>query len=79
MVAASSQVEVDFKGLSPNQSYGGAYDDNVVRESYIYDVRADEFDLQPLSSGAGGTGLVIEVGPFTSDILADYEFGGACI
>ncbi len=79
VVAASRQVEIDMKGLSPNQSYGGTYDENIVRESYIFDVRADEFDLQPLSSGAGGTGLVIEEGPYTADILADYEFGGACI
>ena len=50
-----------------------------MRESYIYDVRADEFDLQPLSTEAGGTGLAVEEGPFTSDILADFEFGGACI
>ena len=79
VVEASRQVEIDMQGLSPNQSYGGTYDENIVRESYIYDVVADEFDLQPMSAGAGGTGLVIEEGPFVSDILADYEFGGACI
>jgi ABC-type branched-subunit amino acid transport system substrate-binding protein len=79
VVQASTEVEIDMKGLSPNQSYGGTYDENIVRESYIFDVVADEFDLQPLSAEAGGTGLVLEEGPFISDILADYEFGGACI
>jgi ABC-type branched-subunit amino acid transport system substrate-binding protein len=79
VVAASREVEIDMKGLSPNQSYGGTYDENIVRESYIYDVVAGDFDLQPLSAEAGGTGLVIEEGPFIADILADYEFGGACI
>jgi len=79
VVEASTQVEIDMKGPSPNQSYGGTYDENIVRESYIFDVRADEFDLQPLSVAAGGTGLVVEEGPYTAAILADYEFGGACI
>ena len=79
VVAASRQVEIDMKGLSPNQSYGGTYDENIVRESYIFDVVAGDFDLQPLSAAAGGTGLVVEEGPFTAPVLADYEFGGACI
>ncbi len=67
------------KGLSPNQSYGGDYNDNVVRESYIFDVDATAFDLQPMSAGAGSTGLILEEGPFVSDVLAGYEFDGACI
>lgn len=79
MVAAVQQVSMDFKGLSPNQSYNGSYDEIVVRESYIYDVSLADFDLQPLSAGTGGSGLLIEEGPFTSDVLADYEFGGPCI
>lgn len=80
MVEALGQVEeFDFKGLSPNQTYQGSYDEVLVRETYIYDVVADEFNLAPLSSGEGGTGLVLEEGPFVSDILADYEFGGPCI
>ncbi len=79
VVAASREVAIDFKGLSPNQSYAGSYDDVLVRESFIYDVDATAFDLQPVSVGTGGSGLIIEEGPFVSDILADYEFGGACI
>ncbi len=79
VVAASREVEMDFKGLSPNQSYSGTYDEVVVRESFIYDIDSTKFDLQPLSAGSGSSGLLIEEGPFTSDILADYEFGGPCI
>lgn len=47
----------------------------------MYDVDATAFDLQPLSAGTGSTGLIPIDGaaPFTSDILADYEFGGPCI
>ena len=77
--AASKEVTADFKGLAPNQSWGGEYNDIIVRESYIYDVDATAFDLQPLSAGAGGSGLIVEEGPFTSDLLADYVFDGPCI
>jgi len=79
MVAAVQQVSMDFKGLAPNQSYNGGYDEIVVRESYIYDVSLADFDLAPLSAETGGSGLLIEEGPFVSDVLADYQFGGPCI
>jgi hypothetical protein len=38
-----------------------------------------KFDLQPMSAGAGSSGLILEEGPFTSAVLADYQFGGPCI
>ncbi len=79
VVAAAQEVTVDFKGLSPNQSWGGDYNDIIVRESYIYDVDATAFDLQPLSAGTGGSGLIIEEGPYTSELLANYVFDGPCI
>ncbi len=79
MVQAAQEVAIDFKGLSPNQSYNGAYNDIIVRESYIYDVDATAFDLQPLSAGAGSSGMIVETGPFVSDVLASYEFDGPCI
>ncbi len=80
MVAASQEVdEFDFQGLAPNQTYNGAYDDIIVRESYIYDVDASAFDLQPLSTGEGSSGLKIVDGPYTSPTLESYEFGGPCI
>ena len=79
VVQAASEIEVDFRGLAPNQSFFGDYDDIVVRETYIFDVDETQWDLQPLSAGAGGTGLILEEGPFTSDALRDYQFGGPCI
>jgi len=79
MVAAAQEVSIDFRGLAPNQSYAGSYDEVIVRESYIYDIDATAFDLQPLSAGTGSSGLIVEEGPFVSDILADYQFGGPCI
>lgn len=79
VVAASLEVTVDFKGLSPNQSWAGTYNDSVVRESYIYDVDASAFDLQPVTSDDGSTGLITVKGPFVSDIVASYDFEGPCI
>ncbi len=79
VVAALQEITVDFKGLSPNQSWAGDYNDILVREGYIYDVDATAFDLQPLSAGAGSSGLIIEDGPYTSDLLKDYVFDGPCI
>lgn len=79
VVQAASEIEVDFRGLAPNQKFFGDYNDIVVRETYIFDVDETKFDLQPLSSGTGSTGLVLEEGPFVSDALAGYEFDGPCI
>ena len=79
VVQAASEIEVDFKGLAPNQSFFGDYNDIVVRETYMFDVDATAFDLQPMSVGAGSTGLILEEGPFVSDVLAGFEFDGPCI
>ncbi|MEM7274729.1 MAG: ABC transporter substrate-binding protein [Actinomycetota bacterium] len=79
VVEAASQVEIDFKGLAPNQSFFGEYNDIVVRESYMFDVRADEFNIQPMSAGEGSTGIFVEEGPFVADVTANFEFDGACI
>ncbi len=79
VVAASQQVSIDFQGISPNQSYNGTFDEIVVRESYIFDVDATTFDLQPVSAGTGSSGLTLIEGPFVADITADYQFGGPCI
>ena len=81
MVQAASEVSFDFNGLSPNQTPVGPYNDIVVRESYMYDVDATAFDLQPLSAGTGSSGMIPIDGaaPFTADILAGYEFDGPCI
>jgi hypothetical protein len=43
------------------------------------DVRADEFNIQPMSSGEGSTGMFVEEGPFVADVTANYQFGGPCI
>ena len=41
IVAAAKEVEVDFDGLAPDQTWAGEPNDFLVRESYIYDVTLD--------------------------------------
>ncbi len=79
VVAAAQDVTVDFMGLAPNQAFFGEYNDILVRESYIFDIDATAFDLQPLSAGTGSSGLIpIEEG-YVGSALASYVFDGPCI
>lgn len=79
VVQAAQEVNIDFMGLSPNQSYNGSYDEIVVRGSYIYDVDATAFDLQPLSTGEGSSGMIPIEENFTGTVAANYVFDGPCI
>lgn len=83
MVQASKEVSVDLLGLSPNQTWSGDYNTDVVRESFIYDVDATAFNIitiaEDAANGGGSTGLVVEDGPYTSDLVAGYTFEEPCI
>ena len=78
VIDAYNQVTVDYKGLAPNQSWGGDLDDVVVRESFMYDVVLDEYDDGATIAEGGGTGTVLLRGPFVSDITLAQEYTGAC-
>jgi ABC-type branched-subunit amino acid transport system substrate-binding protein len=78
IVAAAAEVEVDFQGLAPAQSWAGDPNDFVVRESYIYDVTLEAFNPVTLGEGGGSTGWELLEGPFVSDIVADYDFTEPC-
>jgi len=47
VIAAANETVVDYQGLAPNQGYGGEVNDFIVRESYIFDIQADLFDVRP--------------------------------
>ncbi len=79
IVAASKEVDIDFRGLAPNQSFNGAYNDIVVRASYIFDVDATAFDLQALSTGEGSSGLIPIEEEYVGSVAANYQFDGPCI
>ena len=70
---------VDFQGLAPDQTWSGEPNDYVVRESYLYDVDAAEFDAGATVSDEGaGTGFTLLEGPYVGEIAAGYDFTEAC-
>ncbi len=80
---AQSGLEVDFGGLSANQSWPADYNEAVVRSSWIYDVDLTAFDVKPMSDYTpeepGGTGLVAIEQDYVGSVAADYQFDGPCI
>ncbi len=84
MVAlATSGLEVDFGGISANQSWPQDYNEAVVRSSWIYDVSVPDFNLITLGESTadnpGGTGLVAIEQDYVGSVAADYQFDGPCI
>lgn len=85
MVAISQDpsFEVDFGGLSANQSWPQDYNEAIVRSSWIYDVDATQFNVFPMSEYTpeepGSSGLVPIEQDYTGSVLADYQFEGPCI
>ena len=79
VIAAANATTVDYMGLAPNQGYGGEINDYIVRESYIFDIQADLFDVAATISGGGSTGSVLmNGGPYVSDVTAAHVYEGAC-
>jgi ABC-type branched-subunit amino acid transport system substrate-binding protein len=78
IVAAANEVEVQFNGLAPDQTWAGDPNDFIVRESYIYDVVLDQYVDQPLSSGEGSTGSELLEGPYVGDVASNYTYEGPC-
>jgi ABC-type branched-subunit amino acid transport system substrate-binding protein len=78
IVAAANEVEVDYQGLAPTQTWAGDPNDFVVRESYIYDVTLDAYNPVTLGEGGGSTGWELLEGPYVSDIAAAYDNTEPC-
>jgi len=84
MVAlANSGIEVDFQGLSANQSWPQDYNEAVVRSSWIYDVDVSQFNIIPLSESTadnpGSTGLIPIEQDYVGSVAEGYVFDGPCI
>jgi ABC-type branched-subunit amino acid transport system substrate-binding protein len=73
---AAFQVEVDFQGLAPNQTWEGEPNDYLVRESYIFKPSVANYNQAPLGEGSTGTELV--EGPFASPLAENYDFQAPC-
>ncbi len=79
VVAAFNEVEVDMKGLAPDQRWFGEPNDYIVRESYIYDVVLDDFSAgATVSDEDAGTGFALEAGPYVGEVAGNYDFQEAC-
>ena len=75
VLAAANQITADLNGLAPNQSWVGNPNDNVVRETYLYDV-----DLSLYTPGAtisdedGNSGYRLIKGPYASETALNWEY-----
>ena len=75
VLAAANSITVDLKGLAPDQSWRGNPNNNVVRETYIYDV-----DLSLYTPGAtvstegGNNGYRLLRGPYASEAALNWEY-----
>lgn len=79
VIAAANEIEVDFEGLAPNQQWGSDdLNENVVRESYLYDVDHSMFNVTSVTEEGGATGNVLLEGPYVSDTAADFDFTEPC-
>ena len=78
IVAAANEVEVDFNGLAPAQTWAGEPNDFLVRESYIYDVTLDAYNPVTLGEGGGSTGWELLEGPYVSDTAAAFDNSEPC-
>ena len=79
IVKAFGEVSVDFQGLAPDQTWAGEPNDYIVRESFIYDVVADNFDAGATVSDEGaGTGFELLAANYVGDVATAYSFEGAC-
>ena len=75
VLAASKSVTADLQGLGPDQSWSGNPDDDIVRETYIYD--ADKSLYTPdktISDMDAHNGLVLIKGPYVSETAANWSY-----
>jgi ABC-type branched-subunit amino acid transport system substrate-binding protein len=75
--AAFELDKVDFGGLAPAQSWKGAPNSYIVRESYMFKPKLSLYKEASVSAG-GSTGLELVKGPFASDLAKNYDFKGPC-
>ncbi len=75
VLAAANQVTANLNGLAPDQSWVGNPNDNVVRETYLYDV-----DLSLYTPGAtisderANSGFSLIKGPYASETALNWEY-----
>ncbi len=72
---AAKSLTVDLQGLAPNQSWTGDPNDNVVRETYLYDVDKSLYTPGVTVSDEGGNnGFTLIKGPYSSPTAEAWEY-----
>ena len=75
VLAAANQVTADLKGLAPSQTWSGDPNDNVVRETYLYDVDLSLYTPgATVSDEAGNNGYRLIKGPYASETALAWEY-----
>ena len=75
MLAAANSITADLAGLAPDQSWSGDINDNIVRETYLYDI---DFSLYTpgvtVSEEGGNNGYSLIKGPYASETALAWEY-----
>ena len=75
VLAAANQVTADLNGLAPDQSWVGNPNDNVVRETYLYDVDLSLYTPGATISDEGAnSGFSLIKGPYASETALNWEY-----
>ena len=75
VLAAANSITADLKGLAPNQSWRGNPNNNVVRETYLYDVDLSLFTPEAkVSTEGGNNGFRLIKGPYASETALNWEY-----
>ena len=75
VLAAANSITVDLKGLAPDQSWRGNPNNNVVRETYLYDVDLSLYTPGVTVSEEGGNnGFSLIKGPYASETAMNWEY-----
>ena len=75
VLAAANSITADLKGLAPNQTWRGNPNNNVVRETYLYDVDLSLYTPGVTVSEEGGNnGFRLIKGPYASETALNWEY-----
>ena len=75
VLAAANSITADLKGLAPNQSWRGNPNNNIVRETYLYDVDLSLYTPGVTVSEEGGNnGFRLIKGPYASETALNWEY-----
>ena len=72
--AAAKKITVDLQGLAPDQTWSGEPGENIVRESYIYDIDLAAYTPGRTVMDEGNNGISLIKGPYASETALNWEY-----